>query len=62
MPWEVAATLPVALQTLHDAVVTHGLCGPGKAVMIQGASSGVGLMGPQIARPMGAAVIRARRP
>lgn len=57
LPWEVAATLPVALQTMHDAVVTHGLCGPGKAVMIQGASSGVGLMGLQVARLMGAAVV-----
>jgi len=57
MPWEVAATLPVALQTMHDAVVTHGLCAPGKAIMIQGASSGVGLMGLQIARLMGASVV-----
>ena len=57
MSWEVAATLPVALQTMHNAVVTHGLCAPGSAVMIQGASSGVGLMGLQIARLMGASVI-----
>lgn len=54
MPWEIAATLPVALQTMHDAVVTHGLCTPGAAIMIQGASSGVGLMGLQVARLMGA--------
>ena len=54
MSWEVAATLPVALQTMHNAVVTHGLCAPGSAIMIQGASSGVGLMGLQIARLMGA--------
>ncbi len=57
MSWEVAATLPVALQTMHNAVVTHGLCAPGSAIMIQGASSGVGLMGLQIARLMGASVI-----
>jgi len=57
MSWEVAATLPIALQTMHNAVVTHGLCAPGAAIMIQGASSGVGLMGLQIARLMGAAVI-----
>lgn len=57
MSWEVAATLPVAMQTMHDAVVTHGLAGPGHAVMIQGASSGVGLMGLQIARMMGATVV-----
>ena len=57
MSWEVAATLPVALQTMHNAVVTHGLCAPGSAIMIQGASSGVGLMGLQIARLMGANVV-----
>ncbi len=57
MSWETAATLPVALQTMHNAVVTHGLCGPGSAIMIQGASSGVGLMGLQIARLMGATVV-----
>jgi NADPH2:quinone reductase len=57
MSWEVAATLPVALQTMHNAVVTQGLCGPGSAIMIQGASSGVGLMGLQIARLMGASVV-----
>ena len=44
MSWEVAATLPIALQTMHNAVVTHGLCAPGAAIMIQGASSGVGLI------------------
>ena len=57
MGWEVAATLPVALQTMHNAVVTHGLCAPGSAIMIQGASSGVGLMGLQIAKFMGASVV-----
>lgn len=57
MSWEVAATLPIALQTMHNAVVTHGLCAPGSAIMIQGASSGVGLMGLQIARLMGASVV-----
>ncbi|WP_027285958.1 zinc-binding dehydrogenase [Rubritepida flocculans] len=57
MSWEVAASLPIALQTMHDAVVTHGLCKPGSAIMIQGASSGVGLMGLQIARLMGASVV-----
>ncbi|MCW8084877.1 zinc-binding dehydrogenase [Sabulicella glaciei] len=57
MSWEVAATLPVALQTMHDAVVTHGRAGPSRTVMIQGASSGVGLMGLQVARLMGSPVV-----
>jgi NADPH2:quinone reductase len=57
MPWEVAATLPIALQTMHDAVVTHGHCGAGRSILIQGASSGVGLMGLQVARLMGATTV-----
>jgi NADPH2:quinone reductase len=54
MGWEQAATLPIALQTMHDAVVTNGRLREGESVMIQGASSGVGLMGLQIAKLMGA--------
>jgi NADPH2:quinone reductase len=52
-----AATLPVALQTMHDAVVTNGALRPGQSVLIQGASSGVGLMGMQIAKLMGARMV-----
>ena len=54
MSYEQAATLPVALQTMHDALVTNGRLKAGEAVMIQGASSGVGLMGLQIAKLKGA--------
>ncbi len=57
MGWEGAATLPIALQTMHDALATNGLLQPGGSVLIQGASSGVGLMGLQVARELGAAVI-----
>ncbi len=57
MGWEQAATLPIALQTMHDAVVTNGQLRDGQAVLIQGASSGVGLMGLQIARLMGAKLV-----
>jgi len=57
MSWEQAATLPVALQTMHDALVTNGHLRKGQAVLIQGASSGVGLMGLQIARFMGAGLV-----
>ena len=53
MGYEVAATLPVALQTMHDAVVGNGRLKAGETVMIQGASSGVGLMGLQIAKLKG---------
>ena len=54
MSFEQAATLPVSLITLHNALVTAGRLQPGESVMIQGASSGVGLMGLQIAKLMGA--------
>jgi len=42
---------------MHDAVVTNGRLQPGEAVLIQGASSGVGLMGLQVAKLMGAALV-----
>jgi NADPH2:quinone reductase len=57
MTYTQAATLPVALQTMHDAVVTNGGLAAGEAVLIQGASSGVGLMGLQIAKLMGARLV-----
>jgi NADPH:quinone reductase and related Zn-dependent oxidoreductases len=49
--------LPVALITLHNALITAGRLRPGESVMIQGASSGVGLMGLQIAKLMGAKLV-----
>lgn len=52
-----AATLPVALQTMHNAIVTAGRLQAGESVLIQGASSGVGLMGLQIAKVMGAGLV-----
>lgn len=57
MSFEQAATLPVALQTMHDAVVTNGQLAEGGTVLIQGASSGVGLMAMQIARHRGARLV-----
>jgi NADPH:quinone reductase len=57
MTYEQAATLPIALQTMHDAVVTNGRLKTGEAVMIQGASSGVGIMGMQIAKLKGARLV-----
>lgn len=57
MGWEQAATLPIALQTMHNALVTNGGLEAGQAVLIQGASSGVGLMGLQVAKLMGAGLV-----
>src|SRR3979411_702821 len=57
MNFEEAATLPVALATMHNAVVTNGALQPGQTVLIQGASSGVGLMAMQIAKLKGAKLV-----
>ncbi|MGJ5177723.1 zinc-binding dehydrogenase [Bradyrhizobium oligotrophicum] len=57
MNFDDAATLPIALTTMHNAVVTNGALLPGQAVLVQGASSGVGLMAMQIAKLKGAALV-----
>src|SRR3954465_5366368 len=57
MNFEEAATLPVALATMHNAVVTNGALQAGQTVLIQGASSGVGLMAMQIAKYKGAKTV-----
>jgi NADPH2:quinone reductase len=57
MGFEEAAVVPVALQTMHDAIVTNGGMRAGESVLIQGAASGVGLMGLQIAKALGAGLV-----
>ena len=57
MNFEEAASLPVALATMHNAVVTNGALQAGQTVLIQGASSGVGLMAMQIAKYKGAKTV-----
>ena len=57
MSYEQAATLPVALQTLHDALSTNGMLAAGQTVLIQGASSAMGLMGMQVAKLLGAGTV-----
>jgi NADPH:quinone reductase len=57
MSWEQATTLPIALQTMHNALITAGRLKAGETVLIQGASSGVGLMGMQIAKLKGARLV-----
>ena len=57
MGYEQAATLPIALQTMHNALLTAGRLKAGETVLIQGASSGVGLMGLQIAKLKGARLV-----
>jgi NADPH:quinone reductase-like Zn-dependent oxidoreductase len=57
MTYAQAACLPVALQTMHNAVVTAGRLKAGEALLISGASAGVGLMGMQIGKLMGASPV-----
>ena len=57
MSWSELACYPVALRTMTDALLINGRMERGQTVMILGASSGVGLMGMQIAKACGAAVV-----
>ena len=57
MTYEQAACMPVALQTMHNALIGAGRLKKGESVLIQGASTGVGLLGMQIAKLMGAAIV-----
>jgi NADPH2:quinone reductase len=57
MSFETAACLPVGLSTMHDAIVTNGRLRPGESVLIQGASTGVGILGLQIAKLKGARLV-----
>jgi NADPH:quinone reductase-like Zn-dependent oxidoreductase len=52
-----AGSLPVALATMHDALVTHGGCGPGRSVVVNAASSGVGVVGVRMALHLGASTV-----
>jgi len=55
--WSDAAALPVALTTEHDALVTQAGFSAGQSVLIVGATSGVGMVGVQLAKALGAAQV-----
>ncbi len=57
MDFEQAASLTLALTTMHNAVVTIGGLKAGQSILVQGASSGVGLMAQQIAKLKGAKLV-----
>ena len=52
-----AAVLPLALLTCHDALKTQGQLQVGGKVLVNGASSGVGIAMMQVAKVLGAAMI-----
>jgi NADPH2:quinone reductase len=55
--YEQAASLGGALRVMHDAIVTKGHFVAGQTILVQGASSGQGLMGMQVARAKGAKLV-----
>lgn len=57
MTWTDAAAIPVSFLTAHDALITNGRFARGNAVLIQGATTGVGLAAVQLARVHGASLI-----
>jgi NADPH:quinone reductase len=57
MSYEQAACFPVALQTMHNAIVTAGRLKRGETMLMQGASAGVGLLGMQIGKLLGASLV-----
>jgi NADPH:quinone reductase-like Zn-dependent oxidoreductase len=54
LSWIEAAAFPNVFITAHDAVVTNGRLQPGETVLVNAASSGIGLAAIQIAKAMGA--------
>jgi NADPH2:quinone reductase len=57
LSWAEAAGAPVCLVTAHDALLTAGGLRPGASVLVNAASSGVGVAALQLARLLGAGVI-----
>ena len=57
MEWRDAAAYPVAVETMHDAIVTNGRLAAGERVLFLGAGSGVGILGIQIAKAKGASMV-----
>jgi NADPH2:quinone reductase len=55
--WEHGASLMLGLQTMHDALVTHGGLNASSTVLMQGGASCMGIIGMQLARQLGAGKI-----
>ncbi|MEV0788690.1 zinc-binding dehydrogenase [Kribbella sp. NPDC050459] len=55
--FEEAAGLPVGLATEHDALVTQAGFTAGHSVLITGGTTGVGLLGIQLAKALGASLV-----
>ncbi len=55
--WDRAASIQGSLQTMHDAIVVNAKFKNRNTVFIQGASSGVGIVGLQIAKCLGSSLV-----
>jgi NADPH:quinone reductase len=55
--WEEAAAIPVAFLTAHDGLVTNGAMQHGDNVLVQGVTTGVGIVAVQIAKHLGAGLV-----
>lgn len=57
LDWAQAAAFPNVFMTAHDALITNAQMAPGETVLVNAASSGIGLAAIQIARLMGAGTV-----
>lgn len=57
MSFEQAVCFPVALRTMYEALSISGGLQSGQTVLVQGASSAVGLVGMQVSKALGAAFV-----
>jgi putative PIG3 family NAD(P)H quinone oxidoreductase len=57
LSWEEAASVSAAYMTEHNALITNGRMQPGETVVINAASSGVGVSAIQIAKLCGAKMV-----
>jgi NADPH:quinone reductase len=55
--WEEAAAIPVAFLTAHDGLVTNGAMQRRDNVLVQGVTTGVGIVAVQIAKHLGAGLV-----
>jgi NADPH:quinone reductase-like Zn-dependent oxidoreductase len=61
MTWEQAATVPISSITAYEAICGYGKLKAGETLLVVGAASGVGVVGVQIGKFLGAKVIGVSR-
>jgi NADPH:quinone reductase-like Zn-dependent oxidoreductase len=61
LTWEQAATVPISAITAYEAICGYGKLKSGETLLVAGAASGVGVVGVQIGKFLGAKVIGVSR-